>query len=409
MVRLKFDESSLVVKSNQIIEACYSLPLNGHRLLAIALGSVPRDAEQFPLLSIPVRDIAELIPALASSKRRFEVLEKVVDEVMDSTITLRQNDSWVKFQWLTKAAYKNGVIHLQLNDELLPYFTNLLNRFTSYQLRHVIGFRSAYAFRIYDLCKQYMRIGERTISIDELRKWLDIPDDQYKQVGHLKSRVVKPALEDINRSSDLEVMLEADIKEGRKTVGLRFTISEKSQQAMPLEDSLPTTLQRLVTHGVALPEARKMVKEFGEPYCAEKLDWVQRRHVDGKVENLGAFTVSAIRNDYKKTKAPLEKQQEQRKIQEDQEEKSSIRDKKLFEAFQKHRVDEFVKGLSKQDSARVEKAFLDSVEPSSVIHQVHAKFGFQHQLIRGSYRAYIAHECLAESTEDEFEQYRRGR
>lgn len=93
------------------------------------------------------------------------------------------------------AAYRAGQVTIKLNDDLLPYLTHLIDKYTAYELKYVTGFRTSYQFRIYDLCKQYEWIGGRKLSIDDLRHWLAIDNDLYRQVGHLKARVIKPAIQ----------------------------------------------------------------------------------------------------------------------------------------------------------------------------------------------------------------------
>lgn len=66
------------------------MPLNGHRLLSLIIAAIPKRANQFEQVTLNIKDIAKTIPALSSSKAVHKEFEKVVDELMEATITLRE-------------------------------------------------------------------------------------------------------------------------------------------------------------------------------------------------------------------------------------------------------------------------------------------------------------------------------
>ena len=50
-----------------------------------------------------------------------------------------------------------------------------------YQLENILSLSSFYAIRIYELLKQYEKIGKRGINIKELRGYLGIKEGEYKR------------------------------------------------------------------------------------------------------------------------------------------------------------------------------------------------------------------------------------
>ena len=100
-----------------------------------------------------------------------------------------------------------------------------------------MNFKSEYSFRIYELMKEYEKIGERTLPLDDLRHLLYIDKDKYTKYSHLKERVIKPAMCEINKYSDININLIAEEKKGKKIIGLVFEI-RRNNYKYPIDDLL---------------------------------------------------------------------------------------------------------------------------------------------------------------------------
>lgn len=82
--------------------------------------------------------------------------------------------------------------------------------------------------------KQYESIGERTVTIEEIRELLMLEKDKYQKYSHLKARVIQKAVEEINKYSDIKIKLEKEEKEGKKVIGLVFSIN-KNDYRYPID------------------------------------------------------------------------------------------------------------------------------------------------------------------------------
>ena len=108
-----------------------------------------------------------------------------------------------------------GRFKIALTNEIMPYLTQLKGQFTQYQLNHISGFSSVHAIRLYELFTQYKRLGERYISIEDLKKWLQL-EDKYDRYNNLNQWVLLPALAEINEKSDLFVEYEPSRRQRRR-------------------------------------------------------------------------------------------------------------------------------------------------------------------------------------------------
>ena len=75
---------------------------------------------------------------------------------------------------------------LSFDPQLKPYLIQLKSHFTSIELRYVIHLQSVYAMRIYELLKQYRKIGERVLPIVELRHMLGILPHKYQYINDFR-------------------------------------------------------------------------------------------------------------------------------------------------------------------------------------------------------------------------------
>ncbi|NYC00045.1 replication initiation protein, partial [Clostridium beijerinckii] len=102
-----------------------------------------------------------------------------------------------------------GILTLKVNKELKPFYLNL-DWYTKYQLKNIMQFKSTYSFRLYELLKQYEKIGIRSITIDDFRCVLDIDDKQYPKYANLKQKVISVAVNEINSKTDLYIEYEEE-------------------------------------------------------------------------------------------------------------------------------------------------------------------------------------------------------
>lgn len=109
-----------------------------------------------------------------------------------------------------------------------PYLLQLKQNFTQYELLWTLHFRSKYTIRLYELIKSIhfheLESYSREFGLDELRRMLGA--EKYTTYQTFKSRVLLPAVNEINAYSDKNVEYEP-IKSGKAVVRIAFTISTK--------------------------------------------------------------------------------------------------------------------------------------------------------------------------------------
>lgn len=214
-----------VVKANSLIEASYRLTLDEMRLLALTIGTMNPKSDQ-QVFEFSVSEFVNQFPDV-NADRAYTQIKSAIERISERWVKTEDERHVTKFRWVSSQTYfkKEGRFKIALTNEIMPYLTQLKGQFTQYQLNHISDFSSVHAIRLYELFTQYKRLGERYISVEELKKWLQL-EDKYDRYNNLNQWVLIPALSEINEKSDLFVGYEP-IKRGRKIIGVEFNITHE--------------------------------------------------------------------------------------------------------------------------------------------------------------------------------------
>jgi|WetSurMetagenome_2_1015567.scaffolds.fasta_scaffold123620_2 plasmid replication initiation protein len=218
------DENKLIVKKNLFIEAKFDLTLTELKIVLIALSKIDKYDSDIIESTIQVKDIIELTNI--RNKSVYRNIKDTVDNLIGKSLKIKdiKNKEYTAYTWfeLINYKYNTGYISIQFNHALSPFLLYLKDNFTKYILKDVIHMNSKYSIRIYELLKQYEKIGHRTIKLEDLKELLCV-ESLYSRYCHFKSRILEPSRKEINKYSDLSVSYK-EIKEYRKTIEIEFHI-----------------------------------------------------------------------------------------------------------------------------------------------------------------------------------------
>ncbi len=161
--------NGLVVKSNKLIEARYTLSLNEQKLILYAASKLDRNDDKFNVLELQTREFLEL---LNTTVFRYTEIKELVTGLMSKQVKIETDERDLVANWISSIDYKKntGIIELEFSVKLMPYLLQLKNRFTRYQLKNILYLKNKHSIRIYELMKQYQTIGHRTFTIEELKE-----------------------------------------------------------------------------------------------------------------------------------------------------------------------------------------------------------------------------------------------
>lgn len=223
-------KNDLVVKSNQVIEASYTLTTIEQRLILSAIAQIPK-GEPVTDEVIYTVSVADLQKFGANETTAYRDLKESVSRLFDRSIVLRSSDRTSRTRWVQKIDFMDsrGVVGIRFSKDILPFLSNLSTEFTKYLASDLIGVTSTYAIRLYELLVQYQSIGKREISVVDLR-WMFELQNKYPVWADLKRWVIDQAIKEINEFSPLSVTYETK-KTGRKITSINLRFKQKPKQA----------------------------------------------------------------------------------------------------------------------------------------------------------------------------------
>ncbi|EPC8411487.1 replication initiation protein [Bacillus thuringiensis] len=225
---LQIRENNIVSKSNTLIEANSRLNLVEQKMLLCLASNIEPNDRDFKTYTFPIKQFHDLLGLNGSTK--YTELSKITKELLSKVIEIRAGEELIQVSWLSSAIYNRnkGTIDMRFDPLLKPFLLELSSKFTSYRLANVVKLKSTYAIRIYELLKQYEDLKERTISLENLRYYLDAMD-VYPNYANFKQRVLKPSQKELNQKTDISFEFE-EIKLGRKVQKIRFIIRAQKKK-----------------------------------------------------------------------------------------------------------------------------------------------------------------------------------
>ncbi|PEA01223.1 replication initiation protein [Bacillus cereus] len=225
---LQIKENNIVSKSNTLIEANSRLNLVEQKMLLCLASNIEPNDRDFKTYTFPIRQFHDLLGLSGATK--YTELSKITKELLSKVIEIRSGEELIQVSWLSSAIYNRnkGTIDMRFDPLLKPFLLELSSKFTSYKLANVVKLKSTYAIRIYELLKQYEDLKERTISLENLRYYLDAMD-VYPNYANFKQRVLKPSQKELEQKTDISFEFE-EIKGGRKVQKIRFIIRSQKKK-----------------------------------------------------------------------------------------------------------------------------------------------------------------------------------
>lgn len=307
-------ENSLVVKHNKLIEARYDLNLNEQKIILYAASKLDRNKKKFNIISLNIRDFFEL---LGTTQERYTEIKEIVRGLRKKEVIINTDERELITGWLSSIDYLRdiGIVELEFSDKLIPYLLQLKEQFTRYELKNILYLKNKHSIRVYELIKQYENIGKRKFNLEEFKKLLTI-EGQYNRIYDLERFVLEPAVNEINKYTDIIVNYEK-VKTGRKITHILFKIESKDEDGKMFIEFLNEFYNiEDMKLKMGLSEENfnnKQVVDVYELACQKTQDkfdvfeYVRLNYlaIKDKARNKYSYLMKAIENDYAKAAAQL--------------------------------------------------------------------------------------------------------
>jgi plasmid replication initiation protein len=214
------------------------------------------------------------------------------------------SNSWEVATLLSFARIRDGVCSYRYDKGLAEKLYHP-DMYSKINLSVVRDMRSAHALVLYENCYRFIELGHTAWwDLDTFRKLMAIEDVvSYQEFKSLNRSVIKPAVAEVNKLSNIQMELETRQK-GRSVTGVRFLLKPNPQLSligMDEEDEVnqSTAYKTLVQEGISKTLARSWAQEHPEEYILSKVELARAQAASGKIKSSKTgFLKSAIEDDY---------------------------------------------------------------------------------------------------------------
>jgi len=276
---IKSHQGSVATRRNDLIEARYRLTVQEQRVMLWVISQIQPTDDDFFVHRIEVKELASA--AGLEGKNIYERMKATTKKLMGRVIELEKQGKEYQLPMINRAIYNKGegTVDIRLDETLKEYLLQLKDNFTSVRLGFAFKLASTHALRIYELLAQYRKLGERTISLDNIKRMLDV-ESKYSDWGNFERRVIKTAQREIQEKTDIRFTYEK-LKKGRKIDAIRFFIESNDETEVlsppelpPKSPTFPRSEQmpRLQQHGVSARTQASWEKSYTPAQLTTALD-----------------------------------------------------------------------------------------------------------------------------------------
>jgi len=287
-----------VRQANEFINLPQKLTLNQSRIFLYMVSQIKPTDTDVKKYRISFRELEKLI---GGSKNSFsyQKVKELLKDLAQKTIVIGTDKNTERITHYIQSVDLdkfNGYVELEVDPKLKPYFLQLKAKYTKYDLINVIPLQSVYSVRLYELLKQYEGIHKRAFTIQQFREVLNL--QSYKLYGDIKRRVILQAQKEINELTDIKFSFEEIKDNGKKVVGLEFSIYSAKTGEPIGETSDPNSLKALENLsylGFSDIQAAKLLENKNSQRVLLNIEYAEKHCKDRST--IQGFTVYCIEHD----------------------------------------------------------------------------------------------------------------
>ncbi len=321
----------LVRKANDLVEARYKFDIWETRIFTKMLTMVARGDEDFCSYRIYLSDMVRDF-GLESNKDAYERLRAGGFKLMRKIIKVVKNTDEGPMELATPiiVGVENPLntepdeakfINVSFHPDMKPYLLSLKSQFTTYDVRNILQLPSSYSIRIYELLKQYQKIGRRRIALQELKEIIGVIEeldlngkktlkDNYPLYGNFRQRVLLKAQKDLKKHTDISFSFEP-IKKGRRVHEIEFHIHSNKVELEPTNMEIPfpqssrsneglvSELHSTVDEWVSKGTVRKWVALYPEQQIRQAISYTLEQLDEGKdIDNVAGYLQTMVKQEH---------------------------------------------------------------------------------------------------------------
>ena len=318
----RLDQNASLKQANSLVEAKYRLTTYEQRMI-IAICSQLKNETDLPKIHVRIDNLADFCKFPASKK--LDMVRSTARKLRSRTLEfLKPDGKWYITGWINSAdLLEDGTIEFVIDEKLKPHLLQLKSAYLLTPAAPLMEFKCDYTARLYFLMKKMLKVHTFEYKLDFIRERFHL-SKSYDIFFNLKSKVIEPALAEINAKSDISVRHEY-IKSGRTYTKIKFTVTLKAPKALSAPASETVTeekqvletrqtqlfeepktpepqneeelehLGRLGKYEIAPQTGRRLIKKYGWERIDANLKYAYEHRQ--RKENMSGWIIDCIKND----------------------------------------------------------------------------------------------------------------
>lgn len=352
--------TKLIRKANELVESRYKFDIWETRVFAKMITLIDKDDEDFKQYRIHIKDIQKDF-GLTKNKDAYTRLKEGARRLMSRIIKITYKSKEGKkvletpvIIGLETTVNKTSYIDVSFHPNMKPFLLQLKSQYLMYDIRNILRISSVYSIRIYELLKQYERIGYRIFEVDELKEILGVTD-KYPLYANFKQRLLKKAKKDLSKNTDIDFEFE-EIKSGRAVEKIKFLIFPNNPRkkntiielnAAPV--TIPTEIEQAfrVVGIQNVQVIQDLLNKCGEEYVMATLDKCEAyfRRKGDQVNNKAGYVIEALKAGFYKETILIEQKKVAKKAKKAQVDAAERQEKNDFLLVKQHFLDAYHKKI----------------------------------------------------------------
>lgn len=230
---MSIKKNYVVAKRNVLNELrANSMSLQELRFFSIYLSKInPKDTNT-RVVRFPLSDFQRIMEL---DRLKLDYIKHVTDSLLSKIVRvpLDEKGNYTAFQLFKECTVNTDetgerYVEIDAHDKALPLIFEFKNKYFTYQLWNALRLKSSNQLRMYEILKQYEKVGERIMSVEELKELLGIDKNDYKLYQNFKMRVLYGCQEALSQHTDIKFTYEPTGKKGPggKILYLKFIIQK---------------------------------------------------------------------------------------------------------------------------------------------------------------------------------------
>jgi hypothetical protein len=303
-----------LVQHNFLVQSRFNCSYLEYKILVVLISQIDSLSDrELPEYQIPVSLITDIDSGSAYENVRCACERLLSMPIFIEKISLEssKNQEFVGLNPLQKCEYKKGTGYIiaQLNPELKPYLLNLTKNFTKVDMEDLLKMDSFYSGRLYVLFKQYVMIGKRSFSMDEIKDMFLLRETKsmakYKNINKF---ILKPMEQELLKTNLVVKRLDSQtIMNGKTVERVVYSINKKHEtvtEATRLDYVIESPLneeweKKLYNIGIKIPAIQEIKKALDKKdidvgYINHVINELGKKHIAGKIYELAGAVYDCL-------------------------------------------------------------------------------------------------------------------